>query len=63
MSVSGNFSDGKSIEADIFFFGNTDEDEAGWAAYKIRESHEFQKQVERLQGKSPKLTPASTAVL
>lgn len=63
LSVAGNFSDGESFEADLFVSGNAGEEEADWATYKIRDRHELQDHIERMQGKSPRVTTAKTAVL
>jgi len=63
LSVAGNFGEGKSFEADLFVSGNSGEEEADWATYKIRDNHEFQKHIERMQGKSPRVTTAKTAML
>ena len=62
LSVAGNFTEGKSFEADLFVSENAGE-EAGWAAHKIRDRYELQEHVERIQGQSPRVTTAKTAVL
>ncbi len=63
LSIAGNFSDGESFEADLFASENAGEEEAGWAAYKIRDKHELQEYVERIQGQLPRVIAAKTAVL
>jgi hypothetical protein len=45
LSVAGNFTEGKSFEADLFVSENAGE-ETGWASYKFRDRYELQEHVE-----------------
>jgi hypothetical protein len=62
LSVAGNFSDGKSFEADYFLSENEGE-RAGWETYKVRDGYELQEHLKIMQGQSTKVKTAKTAVL
>jgi hypothetical protein len=61
LSVTGNFTDGKEFEADVFI--SCDADEESWEAHKVRDGHEFKEHVDRIRGRSPEVNRVKTAML